>query len=107
MHHLNGCRGRLGVGSLGAVRELNLSGCSVGAAGAASLASALERNETLQKLNLSGNSVGDAGAASLASALERNATLQELGLGHNSVGDAGAASLASIRAKLAANRAVS
>jgi len=95
LHHLNGCNGKLGVGSLGAITELNLVRNGVGDAGAASLASALEKNVTLQRLNLGGNDVGDAGAASLASALEKNATLQTLELGGNGVGDAGAASLAS------------
>ena len=57
--------------------------------GASSLASALEKNTTLQTLNLGENSVGAAGASSLASALEKNTTLQTLNLGSNSVGDAG------------------
>ena len=52
-----------------------LLGNKVGAAGAASLASALEKNATLQRLDLDGNEVGAAGAASLKrlrSALDRN-----------------------------------
>ena len=95
MHHLNGCNGELGAGSLGAVERLDLHGIGVGDAGAASLASALEKNATLQTLNLSFNKVGAAGAASLASALEKNATLQKLDLIMAEVGAAGAASLAS------------
>ena len=95
MHHLNGCNGKLGVGSLGAIETLKLGFIGVGDAGAASLASALEKNATLQELDLLYNDVGAAGAASLASALEKNATLQELDLRHNDVGAAGAASLAS------------
>ena len=95
MHHLNGCNGKLGVGSLGAIETLKLGFIGVGDAGAASLASALEKNATLQELDLLYNDVGAAGAASLASALEKNATLQALHLAGNGVGDAGAASLAS------------
>ena len=68
---------------------------SVGDGGAASLASALKENTTLQTLNLLHNSVGADGAASLASALKENTTLQTLNLWGNSVGDASAASLAS------------
>ena len=45
----------------------------MGDVGAASLASAVEKNATLHTLYLNENSVGDAGAASLASALEKNA----------------------------------
>ena len=75
---------------------------NVGDAGAASLASALEKNATLQTLDLVGNEVGDKGAASLESALEKNTTLQRLSLGHNKVGAAGAASLK--RLKLALKR---
>ena len=37
-------------------------------------AGVLEKNATLQTLDLESNQVGDAGAASLASALEKNAT---------------------------------
>ena len=83
MHHLNGCSGRLGDEGLGSVRKLNLRNNLVGAASAASLASALEKNQTLQTLNLMINSVGDAGAASLASALEKNHALQTLDLRFN------------------------
>ena len=75
----------------------------MGAAGAASLASALEKNATLQELSLANNNVGDAGAASLASALEKNTTLQTLDLGENSVGAAGTASLARIASALERN----
>ena len=76
---------------------------NVGDAGAASLASALEKNATLQELYLDHNGVGDAGAASLASALEQNATLLELSFGGNDVGAAGAASLARIASALERN----
>ena len=95
MHHLNGCNGKLGVGSLGAIKTLDLDSCELGEAGAACLASALERNATLQWLSLDRNGMGAAGAASLASALEKNATLRYLSLEINNMGDAGAASLAS------------
>ena len=78
MHHLNGCNGKLGVGSLGAIETLKLGFIGVGDAGAASLASALEKNATLQELDLRHNDVGAAGAASLASALENSATLLRL-----------------------------
>ena len=47
----------------------------MGDAGAAALASALEKNATLQTLNLYGNEVGAAGAASLVSSLKKNAML--------------------------------
>ena len=75
----------------------------MGAAGAASLAAALENNATLQTLGLGRDEVGAAGAASLASALEKNATLQVLNLGDNEVGDAGAASLDWLRSALKRN----
>ena len=77
------------------LQTLNLVNNQVGAEGAASLMSALEKNVTLQALNLDHNQVGDKGAASVTSALEKNdATLQTLSLGYNQVGAAGAASLA-------------
>ena len=91
------------------LQTLGLNENGVGDAGAASLASALEKNATLQTLNLGGYEtlcnlslkeapvMGDVGAALLASALEKNATLRTLDLGANGVGDAGAASLASAR----------
>ena len=65
MHHLIGCNGKLGAGSLGAIETLDLHSNDVGAAGAASLASALERNATLQALDLGRNGVGAAFRASL------------------------------------------
>ena len=107
MHHLNGCKGKLGVGSLGAIKGLYLD--EVGDAGAASLALALEKNATLQTLELGCGSMGDAGMSSLALVLAKNATLQTLELRgkkrrrcESSVGVAGVASLASALAKNAA-----
>ena len=41
------------------------------------------------QFDICGNGVGDAGASSLASALEKNTTLQTLWLGGNKMGDAG------------------
>ena len=58
----------------------------MGAAGAASLASALEECHAAGA-DLANNE-GDAGAASLASALEKNSTLQMLDLANNEMGDA-------------------
>ena len=75
MHHLNGCNGKLGVGLLGAIKAIHVFFNGLDAAGGACLASALEKNTTLQTLDLGENSVGAAGTASLAriaSALERN-----------------------------------
>ena len=77
MHHLNGGNGKLGVEPLGAIERLTFVQFTVGDAGAASLASALEKNATLQTLDLEHNGVGAAGATSLtrlASALERNSS---------------------------------
>ena len=97
MHHLNGCKGKLGVGSLGAIKGLYLG--KVGDAGAASLALALAKNATVQTLDFWKGDMGDAGMALLASALEKNATLHTLELGYDSMGDAGMSSLALVLAK--------
>ena len=90
-------------GTVTTLQSINLGFNQVGDAGAASLASSLEKNTTLRSINLSLNKVGAAGAASLASALEKNTTLQSIKLSTNEVGAAGAASLEKINSLLAAN----
>jgi hypothetical protein len=59
------------------------SGNSIGAGGATALASALQKNSTLQHLDVScvgpfEKDIGDDGATALALALERNSTLRHL-----------------------------
>ena len=97
---------------------LDLSGNRIGAAGAATLALALERQTTpdpaarrvaaavaataitqrrdsqLEDLSLARNGVGDAGAQHLARALERNGRLRALDLAGNGVTVRGALRLA-------------
>jgi len=73
--------------------SLSLRGNDIGAAGAASVSSALEHNSVLTSLDLLGNDIGAAGAASVISALERNSILTYLDLRHNSIGNAGEISI--------------
>ena len=88
------------------LQVLNLHGNSVGDAGAASLASALEKNATLQRLKLGVNAVGVAGAVSLTSALEKNTTLQkcEIGICNFPTDSAAAADAALVQLALALGR---
>jgi len=58
MHHFNGCKGKLGEGSLGAIERLNLDYNEIGAKGATALAAIL--NETkITHLNLQYNNLND------------------------------------------------
>jgi hypothetical protein len=56
------------------IKCLDLRMNSVGAAGAAVLASMLRRNNTLTALNLDGNAIGNTGCVSISSALENDNT---------------------------------
>jgi Ran GTPase-activating protein (RanGAP) involved in mRNA processing and transport len=68
---------------------------NIGNVGAAALAEALKRNQTLRTLDISKNGIGSAGAAALADALKMNTTLTTLDISSNyEIGDAGAAALA-------------
>ena len=74
---------------------LDLRSNTIGDAGAAAVAEALKRNNTLTKLDLGSNTIGEAGAAAVAEARKRNNTLTTLNLGGNTrIGDAGFAALA-------------
>jgi Ran GTPase-activating protein (RanGAP) involved in mRNA processing and transport len=73
---------------------LSLAENHIGAAGTASLSTALESNSTLQILQIENNQLGDDGATCLASALKVNKTLEELRLRTNQISDAGAKQLA-------------
>ena len=65
----------------------------MGDVGATALASALEKNTSLQTIYLGSNQVGDTGASALASSLEKNTTLHTLNIGNNYIGDVGASAL--------------
>jgi hypothetical protein len=73
---------------------LNLGGSGLGAAGAGTLAAALNAMPSLRVLLLGNNGMGDAGVAALAASLADNTTMQALDLHKNSITAAGAASLA-------------
>ena len=59
---------------------LQLHSNHIGAAGAAAVAEALKRNNTLTTLGLDNNNIGEVGAAALAHALQGNTALTTLGL---------------------------
>ena len=82
-----------GAGAGAALAHLDLSGNTLGDAGAAALAAALHDNTALTLLGLHANGVGDEGAAALATALPV-AVLRYVGLNMNRVGDRGATALA-------------
>jgi Ran GTPase-activating protein (RanGAP) involved in mRNA processing and transport len=65
-----------------AVQNLELSGCSIGAAGCKALGEGLERNGGLCRLALDNNPVGDAGASALGARLAYNRTLTEVSLAY-------------------------
>ena len=88
------------VGALGCVpglQHLDVSGCDIGAEGAASLAGALGCVPGLQRLYLSGCDIGAEGAASLAGALGCVPGLQHLDLTRCGICAKGAASLVAAR----------
>jgi hypothetical protein len=106
-----------------ALRELSLSGCYMGSAGARHLADGLSSknsviekvdlpcnqlgdeevgifglvllaNQNLKSFDLSKNNIGDAGALELAVALRQNSTLDLLDLNWNQIGSDGASAIA-------------
>jgi len=64
----------------GTLTRLDLRGCDIGSAGAASLADGLAASSGITHLDLSSNKIGDEGAAALATALKKNRSLQVLEL---------------------------
>ncbi len=92
--------GKCGIGPRGAseislalsshlpsLTKLNLSGNHlIGDEGAASLATALLANKTLQCLQLCNASISYLGAEAIGSALQRNSSLKTLWLGNNNIG---------------------
>eukprot|EP00614_Pseudopedinella_elastica_P028132 CAMPEP_0172631226 /NCGR_PEP_ID=MMETSP1068-20121228/177991_1 /TAXON_ID=35684 /ORGANISM="Pseudopedinella elastica, Strain CCMP716" /LENGTH=145 /DNA_ID=CAMNT_0013442299 /DNA_START=129 /DNA_END=566 /DNA_ORIENTATION=- len=81
--------------------ELDLHQNPLGAAGAACLARALERNTALRRLNLDACRVGNFGAAQMVAPLEANTCLVALTLTANGIGTKTGDA---IRAAVAANR---
>ena len=78
-----------------ALRELSLSGCYMGSAGARHLADGLSsKNSVVEKLDLSRNQLGDAEAGIFARVLLANQNLKSLVLSNNNIGGAGALELA-------------
>jgi hypothetical protein len=78
-----------------ALRELSLSNCYMGSAGAHHLADGLSsRNSVVEKLDLSGNHLGDEEAGFFTRVLLANQNLNSLDLSKNNIADAGAIELA-------------
>lgn len=75
------------------VERLDLSYERIGPEGAATLASALQNNDTVGSLNLWQNDIGTEGAVAMAKALESNSTLRWLNMCHNKIDNKGAVSL--------------
>ena len=69
---------------------LYLACCGFDAAGAATLAAALDECRGITYLNLDGNAIGDQGVTSIAEAAERNPRITRLSLRGNGAGDIGA-----------------
>jgi Ran GTPase-activating protein (RanGAP) involved in mRNA processing and transport len=80
------------------LEEVFLGANKIGAAGAAHLASSLERNSTLTKLYLEGNSIGLEGASAFSEALEElkenKKHLKNLFVDNNNIGQEGSQRLA-------------
>ena len=76
--------------------DLDLSGNSTYASGAASLCKALSVNTALTNLNLSHNTIDAFGAASLFKVLSVNTALTNLNLSSNRIDDSGVASLSKV-----------
>jgi Ran GTPase-activating protein (RanGAP) involved in mRNA processing and transport len=77
-----------------ALRELSLSGCYMGSAGARHLADGLSsKNSVVEKLDLSYNKLGTEEAGIFAPVLLANQNLKSLDLSDNTIGDAGALEL--------------
>jgi Ran GTPase-activating protein (RanGAP) involved in mRNA processing and transport len=78
-----------------ALRELSLSGCYMGSAGARHLADGLSsKKSVVDKLDLSSNQLGAEEAGIFAHVLLSNQNLKSLDLSYNKIGDAGALELA-------------
>eukprot|EP00747_Dinoflagellata_sp_TGD_P073531 gnl/TRDRNA2_/TRDRNA2_157949_c0_seq1.p1 gnl/TRDRNA2_/TRDRNA2_157949_c0~~gnl/TRDRNA2_/TRDRNA2_157949_c0_seq1.p1 ORF type:complete len:706 (-),score=128.55 gnl/TRDRNA2_/TRDRNA2_157949_c0_seq1:62-2179(-) len=78
------------------VPGLDLSGRLIGPEGAASLAAALERNNTVVSIDLKHNEIGAEGAEALAAAMQKNNTLTTLDVTSNDVGVQGAEAIAAV-----------
>lgn len=76
---------------------LDLSGCSIGAEGAAAVAEMLVKNDSLLDLRLADNQLGHKGVKVLADALPHNGCLERLSLQRNCVFDAGCQHLAAVK----------
>jgi hypothetical protein len=76
------------------LRALNLGGCGIGAAGAGTLAAALNALPWLRVLLMSQNNIGDDGVAALAAVLAENTTVLLLDLRNNGITATGAVALA-------------
>jgi hypothetical protein len=79
--------------SLASLKDLLLSGCSIGDTGCSSLGDSLTNNSGLCRLDLCSCGVGDQGAKAIASGLGRNRTLLVLNLCDNDIGLKGARAL--------------
>jgi hypothetical protein len=78
-----------------ALRELSLSYCYMGSAGARRLAGGLSsKTSVVEKLDLGANNLGYKGAGIFARVLLANQNLNSLVLSYNNIGDAGALELA-------------
>lgn len=71
------------------LKQLNVSGCSVGQREARALSEGLIENETLVELRIDSNALGDAGATSIATALHRNGCLRFVWMRSNEITDVG------------------
>ena len=60
------------------LRTLKIAGCSTSDEGVESLARALAVNKSLQELDISYNKIGDNGIAHIATALQKNTTLESV-----------------------------
>ncbi|GBP27040.1 Leucine-rich repeat-containing protein 74A [Eumeta japonica] len=67
------------------LKELNLTGCRIGAEGARLLFSGLPVNRSLKRLNVSRNELGDDGAGYLAKAIVDGAGFRHLNLSYNNL----------------------
>ena len=72
----------------------DLSGKTIGDAGAVLLSTMLYKNINIIKLNISWNNITDVGAIAISCSLQNNNTLEELYLFRNSIGDIGAIAIA-------------
>jgi hemolysin III len=78
-----------GVAGGAPLRELNLEGCGIGAAGAIAIFRAAERNLHLRRLSLAHNAIGPPASGALAQLLKRTRFLAEVDVRGCSLGTAG------------------